>query len=241
MFDNIINWFKSVFMSDSNVQSTTPIIKETSSVSLISLDQLTRIFPNTKSGILYNFIGPLNNTFIKYGINTPKRISYFLGQVGEESEFFQVMEENLNYSAKGLRSTFPTHFLPGEEYNYANQPQKIANRVYANRYGNGDEASGDGWKFRGRGCIQLTFKDNYEAYGKYLNKSVNDVINYLENYSGAVDVAGWFWYKYSLNAFADNGDIESITRHINGGTYGLALRKQITNDALKVLNGSSQG
>ena len=238
---NIIEWFQNLFNKKeimpvtSNLQSNNSNVSNNSTITLLSLDQFTKIFPETKSGILYNFIGPLNNTFIKYNINTPKRIAAFLGQIGEESEYFQVIEENLNYSASELLSTFPTKFNKNSAVEYSHQPEKIANRVYANKYMNGDESSGDGWKFRGRGAIQLTFKENYIAYSNYVGKSLEECINYLENYSGAVDVAGWYWNLHSLNSFADQGDIETITRKINGGTYGLSTRESITTLALKTL------
>jgi len=164
----------------------------------------------------------LNN----YNVNTPLRLSHLLAQLHHESNL-QAVEENLNYSAKGLRTTFGKYFTELESIKYARKPQMIANRVYANRMGNGNEASGDGWKFRGRGFIQITGKSNYFQLSNdtkidYLNKP-----ELLLNESDAMVSALWFWKRNNLNAYADKNDILGITKRINGGINGLTHRKEL--------------
>ena len=170
---------------------------------------------------LSNFI----KTFLKYGITTPLRIVHFLAQTHNETGGFKVFIENLNYSESGLLKTFPSHFTTAQAKIYARKPAAIANRAYSNRMGNGNEASGDGWKYRGRGIIQLTGKSNYAAYKAYSNV---DVVNHPElaaRIDIALDIAGWFWQKNNVNAQADNDDIVAVTKKVNGGTIGLAERK----------------
>jgi putative chitinase len=164
----------------------------------------------------------------KFGVNTPLRLAHFLAQCGHESGGFRITQENLNYSAKGLQGIFKKYF-PSEALalDYAKKPQKIANRVYGGRMGNGNEASGDGFKFRGRGFIQLTGRDNYKAF----DDAVED--NILENpdlvaTKYPLASAAWFWNKNKLNQLADKGDttevVTMITKRVNGGTIGLADR-----------------
>jgi len=164
--------------------------------------------------------------FDKNGINTPLRIAHFLAQVEHESGL-KPISENLNYSAEGLLKTFPKYFRTEVALEYQRQPQKIANRVYANRMGNGSEQSGEGWKYRGRGFIQITGKENYF-------KLSNDTdIDFLHNpdllltEANSVISALWFWNQKGLNAFADKDDIVTITKRINGGTNGIEHRKQL--------------
>jgi len=162
----------------------------------------------------------------RYEIDTPIRVAAFLAQCGHESADFTALQENLNYSAKGLMSTWPKRF-PNEQAAapYNRNPERIANKVYSDRMGNGPEASGDGWKHRGRGAIQLTGKANYEAFTADLGfASVDDAILYLETLEGAVESAAWFWWKNNLNEVADVGDMKTLTRKINGGDLGLAER-----------------
>jgi putative chitinase len=155
-----------------------------------------------------------------------KRIAAFLAQTAHESGGFTAVKENLNYGAKGLMGTFKKYF-PNEEIakQYERQPEKIANRVYANRMKNGDEASGDGFKFRGRGLIQLTGRDNYTRFAKASDMTLDEVVAYLETPAGAVASAGWFWDVNKLNIYCDKDDFVGLTRRINGGTIGLADRK----------------
>jgi putative chitinase len=163
----------------------------------------------------------------KFGIDTPLRKAHFLAQVAHESGGLQFTQENLNYSAQGLRSVFGKYFPTIEIANtYARKPEKIANRVYADRMGNGNEASGDGWKFRGRGLIQLTGKENYQKFSD--ENGIDCVKNpdLLLQPEMALTSACWFWKKKNLNEFADKNDIIMITKRINGGTNGLNDRQQ---------------
>lgn len=164
----------------------------------------------------------------KFGINTNLRLAHFLAQAGHESGGFRVTNENLNYSAKGLQGIFKKYF-PSEAIalDYAKKPQKIANRVYGGRMGNGNEASGDGFKFRGRGYIQLTGRDNYTAFGKAIGESIEETPDLVAT-KYALLSAAWFWSKNGLNKIADTGATDAavtmITKRVNGGTIGLADR-----------------
>ena len=167
-------------------------------------------------------------TAAKFNINTPLRLAHFLAQCGHESGGFKATSENLNYSAKGLMGIFKKYFPTEALANaYQRNPQKIANKVYANRMANGDEASGDGFKFRGRGYIQLTGKDNYTQFGKAIGE---DILSNPDVVSGkyALLSAAWFWSKNGLNNLSDGGStdavVTSITKRVNGGTIGLADR-----------------
>ena len=177
--------------------------------------------------------------FPKYEINTPARIAGFVAQCGHESQNFKTLEENLNYSAEGLNRIFPKYFVKAgrDAQAYHRQPEKIANIVYANRMGNGDTASGEGWKFRGRGVIQLTGKDNYSRFAKHIGKSIDDTIAYLKTKQGALESACWFWDTNGLNEIADSGDFVAMTKRINGGTIGLEDRQKHYTHALAVLGG----
>lgn len=189
----------------------------------ITEQQLKQILPSNKN--IPELCKALNNVLPRYNINTKNRIAGFLAQCGHESLDFTILRENLNYSARGLRLTFPKYFRDDVVANqYARQPQRIANRVYANRMGNGNEASGDGWKHRGRGAIQLTGKNNYTSFSKSINKTVDETIAYLETLEGAVESACWFWTTNMLNRTCDKDDIMAMTRIINGGTKGLEDR-----------------
>lgn len=175
----------------------------------------------------------------KFAVNTPLRLAHFLAQCGHESGGFRITQENLNYSAKGLQGIFKKYF-PSEALalDYAKKPQKIANRVYGGRMGNGNEASGDGYKFRGRGFIQLTGRDNYKAF----DDAVED--NILENpdlvaTKYPLASAAWFWNKNKLNQLADKGAatevVTMITKRVNGGTIGLADRQKHFNEYYSLL------
>lgn len=172
----------------------------------------------------------------EYEINTPHRVAAFIAQCAHESGGFKFLKENLNYKAPSLRRVFGKYF-PDDAIaaRYANKPQMIANRVYANRMGNGPEESGDGWKFCGRGLIQLTGKNNYTFFAASLDMDVEDVPEYLETFEGAVQSACFFWEQNNLNQWADKGDILTLTKKINGGTIGLDDRIKHYNHALHVL------
>jgi len=168
----------------------------------------------------------------------PRRVAGFLAQIAHESGGFNFVAENLNYSAKGLMTIFKKYFPTEELANqYARKPEKIANKVYANRMKNGPESSGDGWKFRGRGLIQLTGRDNYTRFAAALDLDIDSTIAYLETPNGAVASAGWFWDNNKLNQFCDKDDFVTLTKRINGGTIGLADRKHHYEIALKALQG----
>jgi putative chitinase len=180
----------------------------------------------TKNKNVGELLIALLNVLDKYEINTNNRIAGFLAQCGHESADFTVLKENLNYGAAGLRGTFGKYFADDATAKaYERQPEKIANRVYANRMGNGNEASGDGFKYRGRGAIQLTGHDNYQAFATAIGQSLPDTIAYLETLEGAIESAAWFWKKNGLNATCDADDIVAMTKKINGGTIGLDDRK----------------
>lgn len=175
-------------------------------------------------GIGEQWVEPLNETFEKYEINTPKRQACFIGQCMHESGGFKFLRENLNYSAKGLVATWPSRF-PNEEYaeEYARKPERIANKVYSGRMGNTEE--GDGAKYIGRGLIQLTGKDNYKAASEALSVDFIGQPQLLEQPRYAALSAGWYWNRKQLNQLADIGDIDTMTKRINGGSIGIADRK----------------
>jgi putative chitinase len=173
-----------------------------------------------------------------YEIDTPARVAAFLGQTAHESGGYRALRENLNYSAKGLNTTFKKYFPTIESAaGYERQPEKIANKIYANRMGNGDERSGDGFRYRGRGLIQLTGKTNYQNFADSIEESMEDVVPFLETYEGAVQSACWFWESNNLNVQADAGDIKLMTRKINGGYIGLEDRIHHIEHAIHVLSG----
>ena len=202
---------------------------------LVTFDQLNDFFEDTDEEVLQKYVEPLNEVLEFYEINTPQRIAMFLAQCGHESGGFRVIKENLNYSAAGLRKTFAKYFPNDAIANeYAKKAEKIANRVYANRMGNGDEASGDGYRYCGRGLIQLTGHDNYKAFSIDMEMDFAEATEWLSTEEGAVWSAGWFWDSRELNKWADKGDILTVTKKINGGTIGLEDRKSHYEEALKI-------
>ena len=186
-------------------------------------------------GIDGKWLEPLLETFEKYEINTTKRQAAFIGQCMHESGGFKNLTENLNYSAKGLVATWPSRF-PNEEYaeEYARKPDRIANKVYLGRMGNTED--GDGAKYIGRGLIQLTGKENYANCGLGLGVDLVGNPDWLATPKYAALSAGWYWNKRNLNADADAGNIESMTRKINGGNIGIADRKAKIDMVLKYLS-----
>jgi putative chitinase len=163
---------------------------------------------------------------------TPERAAHFFAQTGHETGDFKVYNENLNYSAQGLQGIFGKYFPGNLEESYARQPEKIANRVYASRMGNGDEKSGDGWKFRGRGAIQLTGKDNYTQFSKHINKPEILTNPDLVATEYSFESALFFFDKNKLWSICDQGvndaAILALTKRVNGGTHGLEDRKAKT-------------
>ena len=188
----------------------------------------------TALGIDPKWEEPLQATFDKYEINTPKRQAAFIGQCAHESGNFKTLQENLNYSAEGLMKTWPSRFSTKEIADqYARQPAKIAGKVYNGRLGNTSEEEAS--KFLGRGLIQLTGKENYEHCGSSIGVDLlSDPALLLDPRYAALS-AGWFWNKKGLNALADAGDIETITKRINGGLIGLDDRKAKVAKAMSVL------
>lgn len=171
------------------------------------------------------WIDPINATLGRFKIIEPLHVAAFLAQIGHESVQLSATEENLNYSANGLRGYFSKYFKPGEFDQFARKPQAIANRVYANRNGNSDEASGDGWRYRGRGLIQITGRYNYERCGNALELDLIAEPELLMEATNAALSAGWYWYSRGLNGVAD--DISKVTRVINGGLNGIEDRKRL--------------
>ena len=201
---------------------------------MITAEQFKHLFPRAQDH--QGWVDSMNNVFPTYEINTPKRIAAFLAQCGHESGGWTVFEENLYYSAQGLAKVFPKYFPTLESaVPYAKKPEMIANRIYANRMGNGDEASGDGYKYRGRGLIQLTGKTNYTWFAASLEISPEEAAEYTQTFEGAAQSACWFWETNKLNQWADKGDVEKMTKIINGGTIGLEDRKKHYAHALHVL------
>ena len=174
-----------------------------------------------------------------YEINTPQRIAAFIAQCSHESGGFMAIKENLNYRWQTLRKIFPRYFPTDElAQEYASKPNKaeaIANRVYANRMGNGPEQSGDGYRYCGRGLIQLTGRENYSWFAASLQITPEEASQYMETFEGAAQSACWFWETNKLNTWADTGDIVTLTKKINGGTIGLEDRIKHYNHALHVL------
>jgi len=203
----------------------------------VTIDVLVECLPDAKRSNLEKFIEGLNETFEHFEIDTPERMAMFIAQCAHESGNFGTTRENLNYSAKGLTGTFKKYF-PTEDSatSYARKPEKIANRVYGSRMGNGPESSGEGFKYCGRGLIQLTGKDNYTACGKSLELDLLTDPAQVEENPVAVLSAGWFWNTRRLNEWADKGDITTVTKKINGGTIGLADRKKHYEHILEVLH-----
>ena len=183
----------------------------------MNTDGLKGIIPDSVLNALPNVI---NN----YGCNTPLRLAHFLSECQHESQNFTKVYENLNYSAEALQSLFKSHFPNGDEANYARQPEKIANRIYANRMGNGDEESGDGWKYRGRGYLQMTGADNYAAFNETVDEDIEASPDLVAT-KYPLESAAFFFQKNNIWAICDAGSsVENITavrRRVNGGIIGL--------------------
>lgn len=204
----------------------------------LTKEQVKKILTAASDANIDKYLPFLNETFKEFNIDTPLRVAAFIAQTGHESGQFATVEENLNYSANALLRVFSKYFpTPGKADLYARKPVSIGNLVYANRMGNGDEASGDGYRYRGRGLIQITGKNNYVDFFLYAKVPQNP--DYLTTPKGACQSAGWFWWKNQLNTWADKGDIKELTRRINGGYNGLEERTNFYNRAVGVLNNAS--
>jgi len=170
-----------------------------------------------------------------YDINTVPRVAAFLAQTAHESGGYRALTENLNYRAETLSKVWPSKFPPDVAQQYAHNPEAIANRAYANRMGNGPEESGDGFRYCGRGLIQLTGKANYTAFAQSIDTPVEEIPEFLGTFEGAIQSACWFWENNNLNAVADAGDLVHMTKIINGGTLGLDDRTARFQHACQVL------
>jgi len=219
-------------VTPAEVSAPTPTATPVISVGNLKLDTLKGHIPDS-------VIAMIPEVTSKFEINTPLRLAHFLAQCGHESGGFKLTQENLNYSAKGLNGIFKKYFpTESDAKSYERNPQKIANKVYGNRMGNGAEATGDGWKFHGRGFIQLTGKDNYTVFTKSIGEDcVSNPDLVASKY--ALASAAWFFNKNGLHKMADGGandaTVTSITKRVNGGTIGLPDRIKHFNEYYKLL------
>jgi len=209
---------------------------------MLTLSQLKQLLPKNK--YVEHWHHALSQLLPDYDINTVNRIAAFVAQCSHESGGFTTLKENLNYKPQSLRRLFSKYFPDDATANqYCARPDKqaaIANRVYANRMGNGDESSGDGYRYCGRGLIQLTGRSNYQSFADSIEVDgrplkIDEVPEYLATFEGAAQSACWFWEVNKLNQWADAGDILTLTKRINGGTIGLEDRKKHYEHALHVL------
>jgi putative chitinase len=196
-------------------------------------EQLAQIIPNNP--YVAEWYDAVSRILPDYEINTVPRVAAFLAQCAHESANFTALKENLNYTAASLSRVWPSRFPPAIAEQYAHNQEMIANRAYCDRMGNGPESSGDGWRYAGKGLIQLTGKDNYTRFAESIETPVEQLPEYLGTFEGAVQSACWFWETNGLNQFADAGDILTLTKRINGGTIGLEERTQHYQHAIHVL------
>jgi putative chitinase len=208
----------------------------------LTISQLRQLLPKNK--YVEHWHHALSVLLPDYDIDTPRRVAAFIAQCAHESGGFSVLQENLNYKPQALRRLFSKYFpddaIAGQYCAKSNKQEAIANRIYANRMGNGDESSGDGYRFRGRGLIQLTGRSNYQNFADSIEVDgrplkIDEVPAYLETFEGAAQSACWFWETNNLNKWADEGDILTLTKRINGGIIGLEDRKKHYEHALHVL------
>ena len=201
---------------------------------VITQQQLRQIIPGNP--YVDHWCEALNAILPDYEIDSPQRVAAFLAQCAHESGGFVFLRENLNYKAESLVRVWPRLF-PNIDMarHYEKKPEQIANRAYGNRMGNGPEDTGDGWRYCGRGLIQLTGKNNYSAFAESIETPVEEITAYLETFEGDIQSACWFWETNNLNQCADRGDILTMTKKINGGTLGLEDRTKHYHHALQVL------
>jgi len=216
------------------IMGVTPVVTTPSPVILTTSFKLDKL----KGHIPDSVIAAIPDTAAKFNITNVLRLAHFLAQAGHESGQFKATSENLNYSSKGLLGIFPRYFTPALAESYARQPQKIANRVYGGRMGNGAEATGDGFKFRGRGYIQLTGKDNYTQFDKTVPEDILANPD-LVSTKYALMSAAWFFDKNKLWAICDKGadqaTVTAVTKRVNGGTIGLPDRIKHFNEYYNLL------
>jgi len=198
-------------------------------------EQLSSVIGNNPD--LDGWYEALSSVLPEYEIDSPQRVAAFIAQCTHESGGFKRLKENLNYKAESLVRVFPKYF-PSLDLakQYAHDQEKIANRVYGGRMGNGDESSGDGFRYCGRGLIQLTGRNNYTKFAESIGMTVEEVPSLLETFEGAVKSACWFWKTNNLNQYADAGDILTMTKRINCGTIGLEDRIKHYNHALEIFS-----
>ena len=204
---------------------------------MLTLNQLKQLLPRNQHVSYWHHA--LEQLLPDYEINTPRRMAAFIAQCAHESGGFTTLKENLNYKPMSLRKLFPKYFDTDElAQQYCSKPNKqaaIANRIYANRMGNGDESSGDGYRFSGRGLIQLTGRATWQEFADRIETSLSDLDEFMQTFEGACQSACFFWESRKLNQYADAGDIVTLTRKINGGTIGLEDRKKHYEHALHIL------
>ena len=218
------------------INANLSLVKRTDT-KMITAEQFAEVFPRAKDP--EGWVSAMNVFFPDYGLDDSRRIAMFLAQCGHESAGWTVFEENLNYSANGLVGVFGRYFNAASAAKYARKPQAIANRVYANRMGNGPEESGDGWKYHGRGQIQLTGKNNYTAFAKDSVDNWEDLVDYPEQLAEDKELALlsalWFWKTNNLNAESDKEDVKRATKKINGGYNGLEDREALYDQLMDIL------
>jgi putative chitinase len=205
----------------------------------LTVTRLMQVMPAAGVDRLSAWIEPLEKAAARWEINTRPRIAAFLAQAAHESSELRELEENLNYSAEALVRLWAHHFTPELAAEYARKPEAIANRAYASRLGNGDEASGDGWRYRGRGIFQITGHDNYRDCSKAIAGDQSTLVDnpeFLTDPEFACMSAGWFWHSRGLSDLAERGGFEEITRKINGGLNGLPDRLKYWNRAIEMLS-----
>ena len=204
---------------------------------MLTLNQLKQLLPRNQHVSYWHHA--LEQLLPDYEINTPRRMAAFIAQCAHESGGFTTLKENLNYKPMSLRKLFPKYFDTDElAQQYCSKPNKqaaIANRIYASRMGNGDEASGDGYRFSGRGLIQLTGRATWQEFADSIETSLTDLDEYMQTFEGACQSACFFWESRKLNQYADTSDILTLTRKINGGVIGLEDRKKHYEHALHIL------
>jgi len=209
---------------------------------MLTLSQLKQLLPKNK--YVEHWHHALSQLLPDYDIDTPHRIAAFIAQCSHESGGFTTLKENLNYKPQSLRRLFPKYFpddVIAQQYcARPNKQEAIANRIYSNRMGNGDEHSGDGYRFCGRGLIQLTGRSNYQSFADSIEVDgrplkIDEVPEYLATFEGAAQSACWFWETNKLNQWADKSDLVTLTKRINGGLIGIEDRKKHYEHALHVL------
>lgn len=201
----------------------------------LSEEQLSQMIPGNQN--VHEWWEALIAVLLEYDLTSPERAAAFISQCAHESNNFTAIKENLNYRAVTLRKVFPKYFpVDSLAAQYEHKPELIANRIYGNRMGNGNEESGDGFRYCGRGLIQLTGKHNYQNFADSIGMPIEDMPEYLATFEGAVKSAAWFWNTNNINNLADTGDVLAVTKKINGGVIGYDDRLSRYNHAFAMLS-----